>query len=190
MTVRILAVKNAYISPSPTQSASKYMHAAANIISANNPFSPAIELREGRIVLEAVAKVLFAVTGNAHVEINGKKAEPWRSYTLTPGSRVTVEGNSYISLHGLQAYGVSTKLPLSPGFTLSCTTVNGEFTAKKLLAFKVPVTMRLDTGNWREMIRRLQRHVALAREAVEKGAELVRVRVGGREFELWVQELA
>ncbi len=189
MTVRILAVENAYISPSPTHSASKYMHAAANIISANNPFSPAIELRDGEIVLEAVSKVLFAVTGNAEVEINGRKAEPWRSYTLAPGSRVLVRGNSYVTLHGLQARGVASKLPLSPGLTLACSTVNGEFTAKKLLAFKVPVTMRFDAGDWREMIRRLQRHVALAREAVEKGAELVRVRVGGREFELWVQEL-
>lgn len=190
MTVRILTARNAYLSPSPTHSARKYMHAAATIISANNPFSPAIELVNGHIAFEAVTKAFFAVTGDARVEINGRKAEPWRSYTLLPGTRVVVDGNSYVSFHGLKAEGVSGKVPLAPGFILSCATVNGEFTAKRLLAFKVPVTMRIPRGDWLDMIRRLQRHVALAREAVERGAELVKVRVGSREFEIWVQELA
>ncbi len=189
MVVRIISVSNVYVSPSPSNSAKKYMHAAANIIAANNPLSPAIESIKGILVFEAASKVLFSITGDAALTINGKEAEPWRSYTLMPGSRVEAKGSFYASFHGLNVETGGSRVPLSPGMILNCNTVNGDFGAKKLLALKVPVTMRFEAPDWRDMVRRLQKHVALAREAVEKGAELVRVRVGGREFELWVQEL-
>lgn len=190
MAIKVIEAYNAFISPSPAKSKHRYAHASANIICVNNPFSPAIEVDGGRLVFEATQKVLFAVTGNARVRIGGKEVEAWRTYTLEPGTRVAVEGYSYVVFHGVNlGCEDGAKRTIKPGDMIYCKTVNGEFGGKKLLALKVPLTMRSVNGNWREMLRKLQRHVELAKNAAERGAELVKVRVGSAEYEMWVQEL-
>lgn len=190
MAIKIIESYNTFISPSPTKSKHKYAHASVNIISVNNPFSPVIEVNGGKLSFETTHRVLFAVTGNARVKIGEKEVEAWRTYTLEPGTKVTIEGYSYVAFHGVSLNCDSeTKTPIKPGDIIRCKTVNGEFNGKKLLALKVPLTMRNVNGNWKEMLRKLQRHVELAKNAAERGAELVKVRVGSVEFEMWVQEL-
>ncbi len=189
MSLRIINAYNAFITPSPAKSWDKYAHAAANVLVGNNPHSPAIEVFNGYLELLSDKPTLVAITGNASASIGNNQVEIWRSIPLPPGHVLRVEGYAYVVVRGFEVNVDGVKVAVKKGNTINCFSLNGDFKHKEIMALKVPPTLRFVDGNWKEMLEKLARHIHLAREAALRGASLVKVRVGAKEYEMWVEEI-
>jgi Allophanate hydrolase subunit 2 len=187
MTIVIRSSHRSYISPNPLSSVDKYLHASANLLVFNPPTAPVIEIRQGSITLQLQEKVVFATTGKAEILADDKQMESWRTGTAQNSLTVKTSETAYLAIKGL-VIPTSLPQPLKPGTTLI--TVNPNSVPDKILAaLKVPQGLRAPNGDWLEAVSRLQRHLSLVSDAVQRGAELVKIRVSGGEFEAWVLEL-
>lgn len=188
MKAVVRSARGALISPTPLFSQEKFAHAAANILALNPPTRPAFELRRGVLELEVDTKTIVALTGAADASVDGKKAESWAAHIAEKTIRVKTDSVAYVSLRGLNVPAIR-PLPLRGGEVFQAEQANGVGTLD-LRALRVPATLRAANGDWLESIARVQRHVSMVLEAVKKGAKLVKIHVGGGEFEAWVLELA
>ncbi|ABL77567.1 hypothetical protein [Thermofilum pendens] len=187
MTIVIRSANRTFLSPSPLSSIDKYLHAAANIISFNPLIAPAFEVRGGALELQLHERVTYAVTGDATVLADGEQAETWRAGVAQRSLEVKATGTAYVSIKGLQVSSVE-PAQVRPGLSLAA--VNPDSVPPKVLqAVKIPAGLKYPQNDWLESVSRLQRHVALVADAVQRGAELVKVKVGGSEYEVWVLEL-
>ena len=189
MTIVIRAFGKALLNSTPAVSKNKYLHAAANLLCLNPVMSPAIELKEGALSIEADAPFVAAVTGEARVVDDGQRAAPWSALRASRSLEVYADREAYVALRGLKS-GVSGRLPLPPEYRLelSSSEVDG-IHSRVLAALKVPPSLRVDAGDWLEAASRLQRYLEVLADVVRRGAELVRVSLGGVEYEAWVLEL-
>ncbi len=190
MTIVIRVAEKAFLSPAPSASLDRYAHAAANLLCLNPLMAPAIELRGGELLVETSHPVLAAVTGPAAVAVDGRKAGTWSALYVERSLSVFAEGRAYVSVRGLRA-PAERKVPLSSGVELS-TEPNGQngVSGRLLAALKVPPSLLSDNGDWLQAAHRLQRYFELLTDIVQKGAELVRVNIGGVEYEAWVLEVS
>ncbi len=178
----------ALLSPHPLASRDKFAHAVSNVLSLNSLTSPAFELRGGELEISLGEKALLAVTGDAEVIADGRRVEPWTAFNASENVKIRTNAVAYVSVRGLKAT-TKRKLPLKSGVSFSFNGLNG-IDDRDLRALRVPPTLRAVNGDWLESVARVQRHIGMVLEAIKKGAEQVKVRVGGREFEVWVLELS
>ncbi|QOJ78453.1 hypothetical protein IG193_06770 [Infirmifilum lucidum] len=178
----------ALLSPHPLASRDKFAHAVSNVLSLNSLTSPAFELRGGELELALREKALLAVTGDVEIVADGRKVEPWAAFNASESVKVKANATAYVSVRGLKAT-TKRRLPLKSGITFSFDGLDG-LNERSLRALRVPHTLRVVNGDWLESVARVQRHIGMVLEAIKKGAEQVKVRVGGREFEVWVLELS
>jgi hypothetical protein len=187
MMIAIRSSSRAYLSPSILTSIDKYLHSAANILVLNPATAPAIELRQGYLTLDLRERVVFSVAGEATVTADGQRYEAWRAGAAERSISASTDGVAYLAIRGLVSQA-DTIQHLKQGAVLSA--VNSNSIPDKLLtALKIPQGLRAPSGDWLESVSRLQRHITLVYDAIQRGAELVRVRVSGGEFEAWVLEL-
>ena len=178
----------ALLSPNPLASYDKFAHAVSNSLALNSLTSPAFELRTGELEIALDSRVLVAFTGNADITVDGKKVEPWAAYLVRERITVKTDEIAYISIRGLK-HNLRNKQPVSVGESYIFESLNG-VSEGDLKALRVPSTLRLANGDWLEAVAKIQRHLGMVLEAVRKGAEQVKVRVSGGEFEVWVLELS
>ncbi|MCC6003281.1 MAG: hypothetical protein LM590_02985 [Thermofilum sp.] len=187
MMITIRSSSRAYLSPSILTSIDKYLHSAANILVLNPATAPAIELKQGYLTLDLRERVVFSVAGEATVAADGQRYEAWRAGAAERSISASTDGVAYLAIRGLVSQA-DTIQHLKQGAVLSA--VNSNSIPDKLLtALKIPQGLRAPSGDWLESVSRLQRHITLVYDAIQRGAELVRVRVSGGEFEAWVLEL-
>lgn len=189
MMVVLHSASNAFLTPNPILSADKYLHSAANLLCLNRIMSPAIELRDGELSIETDTPLLAAVTGDAEVSTDGHRASAWMAVHFTRSLDVRARGTAYVALKGLQSEAGS-RIPLFSGFSLSldAAELNGVH-PRILAALKIPPSLRGDDGDWLQAASRLQKYLIFLSDIVQRGAELVRVKLGGVEYEAWVLEL-
>uniref|UniRef100_A0A7C4FAZ3 Carboxyltransferase domain-containing protein n=1 Tax=Thermofilum pendens TaxID=2269 RepID=A0A7C4FAZ3_THEPE len=190
MTIVVRVAEKAFVSPTPLASHDKYAHTAANLLCLNPLMGPAIELRGGELLVETSHPVLAAVTGSASVAVDGRKAGTWSALYVGRSLSVFTEGRAYVSVKGLRV-PAERKEPLSSGATLSAEQ-NGHsgVNSRLLSALKVPPSLLSDNGDWLQAAYRLQRYFEMLMDIVQRGAELVRVNIGGVEYEAWVLEVS
>ncbi|MEM2597813.1 MAG: hypothetical protein QXT50_03995, partial [Thermofilum sp.] len=82
------------------------------------------------------------------------------------------------------------RAPLHSGHSLALNSTELDGVEPRLLAaLKAPPSLRGDGGDWLQAASRLQRYLQFLADIVQRGAELVRVNLGGVEYEAWVLEL-
>jgi len=187
MTMVVRKAYRAFLSPNPLGSQDKFAHAVSNLLSLNSLTAPAIELQGGEVEAVLNGKTLMAVAGDAEVIADGRRVEPWAAFFAREGVRIRSGATAYLSVRGLSA-AASGKLPVREGDAFSVQGLNG-IADSDLRALRVPHTLRVANGDWLESVARVQRHIGMVLEAVRRGAEQVRVRLNGGEFEVWVLEL-
>lgn len=187
MTIIVRSSNRAYLSPNVFTSMDKYLHASANLLVFNPPTVPVIEIREGSLSLELQEKVVFSVTGDAKIIADDKQQDPWKASIAQKTINLSTDRVAYLAIKGLTP-PTNILQPLKPETML--TAVNPSNVPEKILmALKVPQVLRISNSDWLESISRLQRHISLVTDAVQRGAELVRIKINGGEFEAWVLEL-
>ena len=141
------------------------------------------------VELWSSVQCLAAVAGHAKVEVNGVKCGTWRALPIPAGGEVRVladEGEAYLAFSGL-----SGQLgPVEPGERFYVKPVE-DFGAD-LSARYVPPTLLNEyfNGGARDvLLEKILRHLRLACEMAKRGAKLVRVKVGGKIFDVWVEEV-
>lgn len=189
MIIVVRSANRAFLVPNPALSTDKYLHSAANLLCLNSVMAPAIELRGGEVSIETDTNVLAAVTGDAEVRVDGRRAAPWSAIRVAQSLEVKSPGRAYISLKGLRS-NEEERVPLSAGTSLSSFTEELDGVSPRVLAaLKIPPSFRSDGGDWLQAVSRLQKYLAFLTDIVQKGAELIRVNLGGVEYEAWVLEL-
>jgi len=190
MTIVVRIAEKAFVSPNPSTSLVRYAHAAANLLCLNPLMGPAIELKGGELLVETSHPVLAAVTGAASVAVDGRRAGAWSALYVEKSLSVLAEGRAYVSVRGLRA-PAERKVPLSSGATLSMEQSGHNGVSNRLLAaLKVPPSLLSDNGDWLQAAYRLQRYFETLMDIIQRGAELVRVSIGGVEYEAWVLEVS
>jgi len=189
MTITIRAYGKALLVSSPALSSNKYLHAAANLLCLNSLMAPAIELREGALTVEAESRFIAAVAGEARVTVDGQRASPWSALWVSRSLEVSAERRAYVAIKGLTS-SARGRLLLPPELRLELNASEADGVHPRVLAaLKVPPSLRVDNGDWLEAASKLRRYFDLLVDIVQRGAELVRVNLGGVEYEAWVLEL-
>ncbi|MGC9106711.1 MAG: hypothetical protein ACP5IE_00760 [Infirmifilum sp.] len=188
MMIVVQRALGAFISPNPLASHDKFAHAVSNALALNSLTGPAFEVKTGELELEFDSKTLVAFAGDSEVYVDGRRVEPWAAYFAKERVTLKTTGRAYISVRGLRGSN-RRKQVLKSGEAYPLEQLNG-ISESDLRALRVPSTLRFANGDWLEAVARIQRHLGMVLEAVRKGAEQVKVRVGGGEFEVWVLELS
>lgn len=189
MTVVVRSASKAFMIPSPVLSADKYLHCAANVLCLNPIMAPAIEVGGGHLLLETGTPLLAAVSGEAEVSVDGQRTPSWMAVRVTRSLEVHATKKAYVSLRGLRSE-VEGKTPLLSGQSIILEGAELDGVKPRLLAaLKVPPSLRGDGGDWLQAASRLQRYIQFLADIVERGAELMRVNLGGVEYEAWILEL-
>ncbi|MEM4668994.1 MAG: hypothetical protein QW650_00535 [Thermofilum sp.] len=189
MTLVVRSASKAFIVPNPLLSADKYLHSAANVLCLNPIMAPAIEVGGGDLFLETDTPVLAAVAGEADVSADGRRASSWAAVRFARSLEVHAGKKAYVSIKGLRSEAEG-RAPLHSGHSLALNSTELDGVEPRLLAaLKVPPSLRGDGGDWLQAASRLQRYLQFLADIVQRGAELVRVNLGGVEYEAWVLEL-
>ncbi|RLE65585.1 MAG: hypothetical protein DRJ38_03465 [Thermoprotei archaeon] len=169
-----------------------YLHSLANLLVDNKESAGTIEITSGRVKLLFHDDAVIAVTGDCEVKIGNTEASPWQALPVAKGSCVEVSSNSiaYIAVVG----GFETPylvLSLAKNRVLGFFS-NGRLSQliDELPARRIPQTFRRKSGEFKDGIYRAARSLKAALEAYKRGAKLVRVKVNGRVYEAWVEEIA
>ncbi|MEZ0346612.1 MAG: hypothetical protein ABWK01_08690 [Infirmifilum sp.] len=188
MMIVIQKAIRSFLSPNPLSSYDKFAHAVANSLAMNSLSGPVFELKGGELEISVDAETLVGLTGNAEIIVDERNVEPWAAYLAKKKIYVKTGNVAYVSIRGLHSVP-RRKQPVRPGESYRFENLNG-VDERDLRALRVPISLRLPNGDWLESVARIQRHLGLVLEAARKGAEQVKIRVSGGEFEAWVLELA
>lgn len=168
--------------------ADTFLKAVANALVSNSVDNPVFEVAAFMEVQVSVP-CLAAVTGHAEVEVNGKRCGTWRALPVPAGGKVRVSANgglACLAFTGL--YGRLGHVKANERFAVK--PVNG-FDAD-LAARYVPLSLvrsYYSNGAREDVLTKTLRHIALACEMARRGAKLVKVKVRGKIFDLWVEEV-
>ena len=143
-----------------------------------------------RIALTPDKDALIAVTGWGEAVVRGQgrtlRFDPWRAIVVPANTvlEVRAKGEAYVAVKGLVPNGGM----LGGGVRLICEPIRRM--PEDLHARYVPPTLldrlsREDGG----ALKLVWRHLELVKEAVRRGAKLVKVKVNGRQYDVWVEEL-
>jgi hypothetical protein len=165
-----------------------FLRVVSNALVGNSLEAPVFRV-EDRVELQSSVPCLAAVAGHARVEVNGVKCSAWRALPVPAGGRVKVVA------HGGAAYlafsGLSGRLGrVRPGERFHVKQADG-FGAE-LAARCVPLSLLneyFNGGAQDALLEKVLRHLKLACEMAKRGAKLVKVRIGGKIYEVWVEEV-
>ncbi len=208
--VEALVAKSCYIvragdSDGLSYVADPFAYSASNLLVGNAPFSASIEIR-GEARLRFSEEALISLTGSCEAVLCGVKAPQWVAIPVAEDVELEIRANgnvAYVGITGLDASFVGSR-PLREGVRLALRRCYEELSRRRLNALRVPSgilreyqehlsSFKQGTAALKQsalnLIAKLERHLRLACEAAERGAKLIRVSVGGRTYELWVEEI-
>ncbi len=168
--------------------ADTFLKAVANALVSNGIDNPVFEI-EGSVELRVSVPCLAAVAGHADVEVNGRRCSAWRALPVPAGGRVRVsvkKGVACLAFSGLRG-----RLGhVEPGARFALKPVEG--CDGDLAARYVPLSLvhsYFNDGAREDILAKTLRHIRLACEMARRGAKLVKVKVRGKIFDLWVEEV-
>ncbi|GEM_PF-5989246 len=195
--LEVISANEAYILSNNTSPLSKI----CNLLVENDFLNPVILVKK-YLKIRSKGKLLVSISGEGKVILNEKEVPLWRALVLPPSYTLTLYPTKelYLGIKGL-SYSTQDKFlyRLRNGEVLSCTELNGNISLEKVVISKVPESLlreyltlngekeREDKG--RKIVEKIIRHVKLAKEAIVRGAKLVRVKVNGVTYEALIEEI-
>ncbi|HDI31528.1 MAG TPA: hypothetical protein ENF80_01800 [Thermofilum sp.] len=195
--LEVISANEAYILSNNTSPLSKI----CNLLVENDFLNPVILVKK-YLKIRSKGKLLVSISGEGKVVLNEKEVPLWRALVLPPSYTLTLYPTKELYL-GIKGLSCSTQdkflYRLRNGEVLSCTELNGNISLEKVVISKVPESLlreyltlngekeREDKG--RKIVEKIIRHVKLAKEAIVRGAKLVRVKVNGVTYEALIEEI-
>jgi len=195
--LEVISANEAYILSNNTSPLSKI----CNLLVENDFLNPVILVKK-YLKIRSKGKLLVSISGEGKVILNEKEVPLWRALVLPPSYTLTLYPTKELYL-GIKGLSCSTQdkflYRLRNGEVLSCTELNGNISLEKVVISKVPESLlreyltlngekeREDKG--RKIVEKIIRHVKLAKEAIVRGAKLVRVKVNGVTYEALIEEI-
>jgi len=166
----------------------RFLGAVSNALVGNSIETPVFRV-EAYVELQSFVQCLAAVAGRAKVEINGVECGAWRALPVPAGGEVRVLARDeavYLAFSGL-----SGRMGLvRPGERFYVNPVD-DFGVELAARYVPPSLLNeyFSGGAQDALLERILRHIRLACEMARRGAKLVRVKVGGKVFDVWVEEV-
>ncbi len=185
-----------------------FSYGISNLLVGNDRLAPAIEVLES-IELFFRDGALIALAGKGFAKIGDKEVPFWRAIPVPPGTKIKIKSlikPVYIGIMGL-SYPFKGRYSLSNGAKLRFRILNGWANVKDIIARRVPVsivqtyekisdklvnserTIQLSMQIQLQFLEKVAKHLQLVREAVQRGARLIKVKISGKEYEVWVEEI-
>jgi len=213
MALEVLSSNKTYIIQAKDLKSDGYItdlfsYGISNLLVGNDYLAPAIEVLES-IELFFKDGALIALAGKGLAKLGDKELPFWRAIPVPPGSKVKIKSllkPVYVGIMGL-SYPFKGKYSLSKGARLRFEILNGWANIKDIIARRVPSSIvqtyekimdRISNSERSlqvklqiqlQFLEKVSRHLQLVHEAVQRGAKLIRVRISGKEYEVWVEEL-
>ena len=185
-----------------------FSYGISNILVGNDRLAPAIEVLES---LELFFKdgALIALAGKGLAKMGDKDIPFWRAIPVPPGTKIKIKSlikPVYVGIMGL-SYPFKGRYSLSRGAKLRFEILNGWANVKDIIARRVPVSIieayekisekiinsersvQFHMQLQLQFLEKVVRHIQLVREAVQRGAKLIKVKISGKEYEVWVEEV-
>ncbi|RLI99329.1 MAG: hypothetical protein DRP08_07270, partial [Candidatus Aenigmatarchaeota archaeon] len=170
----------------------------------NKILSPVLKIN-GKVKIHFTEDALVSITGSFKAFINGLEIKDWRAILVPKNEELEIENLSeitYLAIHGLKApfHGI---FELASNIKLNFEPVRQKI--KDLIARYVPSNfisqvsfvsnlnsrglLLVQVGELERTIEKFKKHLKLVSEAVKRGAQLIRVNINGKKFDVWIEEL-
>lgn len=198
--LEVISADEAYVLNSSTNTPS--LIRICNLLVENDFINPVILVKRF-LKIKSKGKLLVSISGNGKVLLNNKDAPLWRALILPPSYTLTLlpEKELYLGIKGLSCPAHNEPIhKLKEGDILPCAELNGNVSLEKVVISKVPESLLREyltlNGNKvedknieRNIVEKIVRHVKLAKEAIMRGAKLVKVKVNGVIYEAVIEEI-
>ena len=197
--LEVILANEAYILLDDNDEVSNGYRKICNLLVENKLTEPIIAVKD-ILELKAKVKALLSSAGKGKIILNKKREIPlWRAFIVPANSSLMIKPDKgaaiYLGVKGLYSPKDS-NIQLRSGDTVPCKQLNGELDLNNLIASKVPESLLKIyiglNGNLKErkyILSKILRHISLAREAIMRGAKLIKVNVNGEKYEVLIEEV-
>lgn len=186
----VISSSNTWLINCKRGTADHFYGCVSNVLVGNPLTSPVFKVR-GFIEVVVHAPTLVAVVGNAEVRVNERSFGTWRAIPVHTGWHVYVtarNGSAYMAVYGLEGRPSrvvnGALFSMKPLYDIDID-ISARYVPPSLVAEYV--TGKDDDGTY--LLSRILQHIKLACEMARSGARLVRVKVGGLVYDVWVKEV-
>ncbi|MCS7105355.1 MAG: hypothetical protein NZ954_07305 [Thermofilaceae archaeon] len=186
----VISSSNTWLIKRKRKTVDYFYSCVSNVLVGNPLLSPVFKVK-GSLGVVIHVPSLVAVVGDAEVRVNERSCGTWRAIPVRAGWHVHVtarNGSAYMAVYGLE--GRPSRVVNGALFSMKpLYNIDADISARYVPPSLVAECATSKDNVGTHLLSRILQHIKLACEMARSGARLVRVKVGGLVYDVWVKEV-